>query len=532
MSQLNLPVCPICQARDSLSPETMNRGEQSFLWYECAECGSVLLSAGDDRWAYQKVGREDKGHLLKQSMTVAELQALVEVPDQPSVEPELAVHTVPAEALDAPPEPPSVEPEPAVHTVPAVALEAPPEPVTPVPEKKKRGPLLWVVILGLVLVGLCLACGVLGLLVGLPFGNEAAATPTPIAAAGEAATPADAAAPGATPIPADASQATDTPPPADRAGAALGGDLDPSSLTTPANLSSYRSTMSIVITQIVDGQVLTETVGFETAFTSDPLAQHVSITGAGIEGAGGMQSVEWYQVGDSMYVDLGTDEWVSLPAGEGEDLAAGLVTPDALLDDTCGWQSQGTTTLDGIQVERWTTTKAQMDACMPAGLLTGIGNLTDAGGEMFVALDGSYVVQMDFFYAGTNLDLGISATDQPVGEGRLDFSYKLMDVNQPFSIDLPPGAQAAASGPEDIPIPENAQETTNMGGLITFISPDTPVQLADYYKTQMPGFGWSEVSAEDLGAMVMLEFTKEGKTASIMLQPADGGGTSALITTE
>lgn len=58
------------------------------------------------------------------------------------------------------------------------------------------------------------------------------------------------------------------------------------------------------------------------------------------------------------------------------------------------------------------------------------------------------------------------------------------------------------------------------------------VLLSDYYKTQMPGFGWSKVSAKDLGAMFMLEFTKEGKTASIMLQPGDSGGTSALITTE
>ena len=99
--------------------------------------------------------------------------------------------------------------------------------------------------------------------------------------------------------------------------------------------------MSIVITQIVDGQERSETVGFETAFTSDPLAQYVSVTGSGIEGAEGMESVEWYQVGDTMYMAVGPDEWVSLPASEGEDLSAGLVTPDALLDDTCGWQSQG-----------------------------------------------------------------------------------------------------------------------------------------------------------------------------------------------
>ena len=169
---------------------------------------------------------------------------------------------------------------------------------------------------------------------------------------------------------------------------------------------------------------------------------------------------------------------------------------------------------------------------MPPAVLTGLGVLTDAGGEMFVALDGGYVVQLDLFYAGTNLDLGIGATDQPLGEGRLDISYRLEDANQPFTIDLPESAQAAASGPEDIPIPDNAQEVTSLGGMITFTSPDTPTQLADYYRSQMPGFGWAEVSAEEMGAMFLLEFAKEGKTASFMLQQDDAGVTSALITVQ
>lgn len=86
MSELNLPACPICHAKDSLSRQTMERAGQPFVWYECRECGSVLLWMGDDRWAYQKVGREDKAHLLKQPMTASELRMLL-----PSVEEEPTV---------------------------------------------------------------------------------------------------------------------------------------------------------------------------------------------------------------------------------------------------------------------------------------------------------------------------------------------------------------------------------------------------------------------------------------------------------
>jgi hypothetical protein len=81
MSELRLPVCPICGATASLSRRTLDRQGESWLWYECQECGSVLLSLGDDQWAYQKVMRDDKAYLLKQPMTASELLDLVTEPE-------------------------------------------------------------------------------------------------------------------------------------------------------------------------------------------------------------------------------------------------------------------------------------------------------------------------------------------------------------------------------------------------------------------------------------------------------------------
>jgi hypothetical protein len=77
MLELSLPACPICHAEDSLTPETMESAGQPFTWYECQECDSVLLWMGDDRWAYQKIAREDKAYLLKQPMTERELRELL-----------------------------------------------------------------------------------------------------------------------------------------------------------------------------------------------------------------------------------------------------------------------------------------------------------------------------------------------------------------------------------------------------------------------------------------------------------------------
>jgi hypothetical protein len=56
----------------------MEREGQHFVWYECTECGSVLLWVGDDQWTYQKVGRKHETHLLKKTLTSSELQKMVE----------------------------------------------------------------------------------------------------------------------------------------------------------------------------------------------------------------------------------------------------------------------------------------------------------------------------------------------------------------------------------------------------------------------------------------------------------------------
>lgn len=78
MSELNLRMCPICHATASLSRQTMEMTGQSVVWYECRECGSVLLWLdGENQWAYQRIGRDEKSHLLKKTMRVSELQALL-----------------------------------------------------------------------------------------------------------------------------------------------------------------------------------------------------------------------------------------------------------------------------------------------------------------------------------------------------------------------------------------------------------------------------------------------------------------------
>jgi len=233
-------------------------------------------------------------------------------------------------------------------------------------------------------------------------------------------------------------------------------ELDPASLGEPLNLSSFRSTMSVVITGITDGQEFEESIDFVIEQTTDPLAQHIIMSGEGFEDAEGMDSFEMYLVEGMMYMKMG-EEWLSMPADEGEMLSNSLISPDTIIEDTCGWKKKEKTEIDGVAVQRWTISKEDMETCMPPEQLTQMGEITDAGGDVFIAEDGNYVAQMDMFYEGNNLDLGIEATDQAVQEGRMEIHFKITDVNQELNIELPEAALASGATPEDIPIPDDAQ---------------------------------------------------------------------------
>jgi hypothetical protein len=93
MTALDLTVCPICREEYSLRRQTARREGRTQITYACVECGSVLLWLGDDlwleadRWAYQKVGCEEKAYLLHRTLTVDELRDLAssEAAEEPGV---------------------------------------------------------------------------------------------------------------------------------------------------------------------------------------------------------------------------------------------------------------------------------------------------------------------------------------------------------------------------------------------------------------------------------------------------------------
>jgi hypothetical protein len=324
-----------------------------------------------------------------------------------------------------------------------------------------------------------------------------------------------------TPLP----EPTEPPEPAEEE------ELDASALVAPSDLRSYRSTMRMTMGQVRDGEELEQSMVFMIEYTSEPKAQHITMSGEGFEDEMQSASLEMYVVEDTMYMKL-EDQWLSVPATEDDMGAEGIITPDTLLEDICGWKKQDRTEVNGVKVQHWTINKEDMEECMPPEELTGLGELTEAGGDLYVAEDDNYVVQIDLFYEGDDLDLNLGQTEEEVKVQRMEIHYTMTDVNEPFTIQVPEEAVASGALPEDIPIPDDAEEVNNMFGLLTFTSPSSIQDIAEFYQAEMPENGWSETSVNEMSGMFMLEYTREGRTASLMITTGDSGETSVMITVQ
>ena len=328
-----------------------------------------------------------------------------------------------------------------------------------------------------------------------------------------------------TPIP-----PTDTAEPSDEPSEDAGDGLNLADLASPDQMDSYRSVMTISMEGSDNGGVIEGSIQLVVEHTSNPPAQHIVMSAEGIEGAEQFGNIEMYVVEDTMYIQLG-EQWMSTPV-EGDPLAdMALPSSEELLDDTCGWERQADTEIDGAKVEHWSITKASLEEC-PAGQdLLEIGDLSDLNGDLYISVEENYVVRMDMLFEGTNLDMGLGAADDAMDTGRIQVTMELVDVNEPFSIELPPEAESDSGLPADIPVPDDAEQVSSMMGMITFESASEPAVISEFYQSEMPSQDWEEVSAEEVAGMYMLEYSKEGRSANIMIShDEDTGKTSVLLT--
>jgi len=305
------------------------------------------------------------------------------------------------------------------------------------------------------------------------------------------------------------------------------------SVIRPTELDSFRSSMTLSWQgTMTDGTEIAESMTVLVEYVREPLAEHVTMSGdfPGMEDMGieSGQALEMYVVEGTMYMNL-FGSWLQMPAEEAgldADEMAFSATED-MLGELEKANYEGQTTYNGVKVKHYTFDEKSFDlADLPAG-----AEIDEASGNVYVAVEGDYVVHMDMTMSGDNVEVP-SGQGETLQNGSLTITMDLTDINQPITIELPPEALESGKPPEDIPVPENAEDLQALGmmGMLTYQSASTPEELVDFYKAEMPKNGWTEVSVDVTTGMANLEYSKEDRTATIMITPdSDTGKTAVMI---
>ncbi len=180
-------------------------------------------------------------------------------------------------------------------------------------------------------------------------------------------------------------------------------------------------------------------------------------------------------------------------------------------------------------------------------------NLTNnpaADGSISWSPDGSQI----FFASDRDEGVGLYVMDADGSNPtRLAEVYPITGLARPICLipemtELPPaptavppselaeeGAAPPAAGevPADLPVMADAQISVSQENLLVYHTDSSIAEAADFYQSQMPELGWSQMEGVGMVTedMAMMQFEKEGKIAQVLIMPdaATGEGTQVSI---
>lgn len=252
---------------------------------------------------------------------------------------------------------------------------------------------------------------------------------------------------------------TDTPTPPE--------PLDPSTLVPPGDLESFVFTEEIswegtapngaeasyqsstIVTYVGDPQA------FQITGTSNEPTMQMALAAAGVEG----DTMDMYFVEDSMYIPV-LGSWVQVSLDVPESMIGlgelpfdpeHLTFPQAYT--ITQWLDiapyEGPETYNGIDAMHYSFDETAFNLdLLPAGM-----EVEEASGNLYVTVEGGYLLHMDMTLSGTGLVLAAEAEEPTLSEGTLDYTSDLSSINESLTIELPEEVVRATSLPEDIPVP-------------------------------------------------------------------------------
>jgi hypothetical protein len=354
----------------------------------------------------------------------------------------------------------------------------------------------------------------------------AEATEAPAAEATEAPAAEATEAPAAEATEAPAAEATEAP------AESVEGDVEEAELDLQTSVSgledlnSYRVAFRFDWNGTKDGQPVTGFMEMSSAYVREPPAQELYFEGEGFEAGEdqGLGKIAFVQVGDTAWFYEGeSDTWMQVPAGS-LDFSEGLFfQPEDLLQDfdvSKGRRSLLPQEVNGVQCHKYTFNEKDFDL---SDLAEG-DEVDRAEGEVYVAVDGGYVVRLV-----VDADFRYTDPEEVFDEGNIKMTFDISDINQPITIEPPAEAEVQAGGREDIPMLPDASVEFASAEFISYRTASSVADATQFYEDEMPKNGWT--AAEDNMTFddgAFLNYNKGDETASVIIG-TDEEGTNVLI---
>jgi hypothetical protein len=290
------------------------------------------------------------------------------------------------------------------------------------------------------------------------------------------------------------------------------------------DLESYRAAFRFDWNGTRSGEPVTGFMEMRSAFVREPAAQELYFEGQGFEAGEnqGLGKVAFVQVGNTAWFYEGeSDSWMQVPAGS-IDFAEGLFfQPQDLLQDfdvIKGRRNPVPKQVNGVPCHVYTFDEKDFDLAQG-------GTVVRADGEVCVAVDGGYVVQLS-----VDADFRYSDPEEVFEEGNIIMTFDISEVNQPITIEPPAEAEAQAGGRDDVPMLPDAEVNFASGEFISYRTSSSVADAAGFYQDDMSKFGWTADEGNViLDENALLHYTKGGESADVIIG-SEKNGTTVLIT--
>lgn len=305
--------------------------------------------------------------------------------------------------------------------------------------------------------------------------------------------------------------------------------IDQESIWNMMDIQSYRGDFLMTFDGTYNDEPINGSMSMEIEFTKEPPAQAISMNIEGYEidpALGGMSDIQFYIMGDTAYMNLGMEDgWISFPNDPEDSMSDQFISFQDFVDlPDKAKRKLLPENVNGVMAWHYVVDEDDLE--------DEFGTYDEMSADLWIAVDGGYMVKMDVSMTGTfNAD---EFGDQIIDEGTMTIVFNIRDVNEDFTIELPEEAASATDfglgdglfgggewDREDAPLPDDAEIDFAMEGMVSAYTNLGYDDALEFMLTQLEANGWV-LSGEpwEYEDSYMGDFIKDGETLNLMIDPA------------